>query len=116
MPLLAVPLVLAACAPMAPPPYPPGPQTGYHAIGTEPFWDLMIGPRDMVFTDRGSGRQVVQPTPRPMIGVAGEIYNTPRIQANIVHAPCSDGMSDRTYRDKVQVTVDSRPYAGCGPA
>ena len=33
---------------------------------------------------------------------------------NIVHRPCSDGMSDRTYPDTVNVTVDGRAYRGCG--
>ena len=33
---------------------------------------------------------------------------------NIVHAACSDGMSDRSYPDTVNVTVDGRPYRGCG--
>ena len=55
-----------------------------------------------------------QPTPRKIIGVAGEIYQTQRINVNIVHATCSDGMSDRTYRDKVQLTVDGRQFSGCG--
>jgi heat shock protein HslJ len=27
---------------------------------------------------------------------------------------CSDGMSDRVYPDKVQVTVDGRQFNGCG--
>ena len=49
-----------------------------------------------------------------ILGFAGEIYQTPRINVNIVHAQCSDGMSDRTYPDKVQVTVDGRRFNGCG--
>jgi len=103
----------------APTPYPtpyPGPpveQGNYRAIGTEPFWDLTIGPK-MVFTDRGNGVEVVQTTPQVQIGVAGEIYTTPRLRVNIVHAKCSDGMSDRTYPDTVQVSVDGRAYRGCG--
>ena len=103
------------------PGYPPQgyPQPGYpsqgdyRAIGTEPFWDLQIG-RDMVFTDRGNNVSVSQPTPRPINGTAGEIYRTPRLEVNIVHSQCSDGMSDRTYPDTVQVYVDGRLYRGCG--
>jgi heat shock protein HslJ len=87
----------------------------YRAIGTEPFWDLSIG-YDLTFTDRGNDVRVVQRTPRPIVGVAGEIYNTPRIRVNIVHSKCSDGMSDRTYPDTVQVTVDGRQFRGCGAA
>jgi len=118
LPLLA--LSLAACTAYPPGPgYPPGgppPYPGeatYRAIGTEPFWDLEIG-RDMVFTDRGNDVRVVQPTPQPINGVAGEIYQTPRLNVNIVHSRCSDGMSDRSYPDTVQVRVDGREYRGCG--
>ena len=95
-----------------PPAYQQG-QAGYRAIGTEPFWDLEIG-RDMVFTDRGNDIRVVQPTPRPTPGEAGETYQTTRIEMNIVRSSCSDGMSDRTYPDTVHVRVDGRAYHGCG--
>ena len=107
-------LALTACTayPPGPAPLPPG-GTDYRAVGTEPFWGLEIG-REMRFEDRGNGVLVVQPTPQPIHGVAGEIYNTPRINANIVHAACSDGMSDRTYPDQVQVRVDGHEYRGCG--
>jgi uncharacterized membrane protein len=120
LPLLA--LTLAACTsyppgpgypPGGPPPAYPGEAT-YRAIGNEPFWDLEIG-RDMVFTDRGNDNfRVIQPTPRPINGVAGEIYQTQRLNVNIVHSRCSDGMSDRTYPDTVQVRVDGREFRGCG--
>jgi uncharacterized membrane protein len=115
------------------PPYPPGPtypapgypqpgypqpgypsgEASYRAIGTEPFWDLEIG-QSLTFTDRGNNMSVVQPTPRPINGTAGEIYRTQRLEVNIVHSRCSDGMSDRTYPDTVQVYVDGRQYRGCG--
>ena len=122
LPLLA--LGLAACqtdpyGPRYPETYPapyPGPPVDrgdYRAIGTEPFWDLAIS-RNLVFTDRGSNVSVVQPTPAVQSGVAGEIYDSRRIRVNIVHSRCSDGMSDRTYPDTVQVTVDQRLYRGCG--
>jgi heat shock protein HslJ/uncharacterized membrane protein len=115
------------------PPYPPGPaypapgypapgypqpgypsgEASYRAIGTEPFWDLEIG-QNLTFTDRGNNVSVVQRTPQPINGTAGEIYRTQRLEVNIVHSPCSDGMSDRTYPDTVQVYVDGRQYRGCG--
>jgi uncharacterized membrane protein len=44
------------------------------------------------------------------------MYQTPRISLNIVHAPCNNGMSDRSYPDKVQVDVDGRRFNGCGGA
>jgi uncharacterized membrane protein len=49
-----------------------------------------------------------------IVGIAGEIYQTPRINVNIVHGECSDGMSDRVYPDKVQVSVDGKQFHGCG--
>ena len=104
-------LALAApigCAPLPPPPPPP-----YHAVGTEPFWDLLIDERNLTFR-LPDGQPIIQPTPRVIHGFAGEIYQTPRINVNIVHGQCSDGMSDRTFPDKVQVTVDGRGFNGCG--
>ena len=116
--IVLVGLLAAACAPNPPPAtYPPAHPAveTYRAIGTEPFWDIRIG-GEMVFTDRGTGLTVVQPTPRPIHGFAGDIYQTARINVNINHVRCSDGMSDRTYPDTVQVTVDGRDYRGCGAA
>jgi uncharacterized membrane protein len=110
--------LLAGCygAPPPPPPITPNPPGGvYRALGTEPFWNLMIDSQQMVFTEANApGVQIVQPTPSAIVGVAGEIYQTPRINVNIVHQPCSDGMSDRTYPDRVQVSVDGRQFSGCG--
>jgi heat shock protein HslJ len=104
--LLACPI--ASCAPLPPPPPPP-----YHALGTEPFWNLLIDEHDVTFT-QPEAAPIRQPTPPVIHGVAGEIYQTPRINVNIVHARCSDGMSDRVYPDKVQVTVDGKRFEGCG--
>ena len=106
LPLLSA--LNAACAPIPGPPAPP-----YLAVGTEPFWNLLIDERDLTFTQLDA-QPIRQPRPQPIIGIAGEIYQTPRINANIAHARCSDGMSDRIYPDKVQVTVDGRRFNGCG--
>ena len=108
--LVALPLavLLSGCL-TAPPPAPPP----YHAVGTEPFWNLLIDEHDVTFT-QPDAEPLRQPTPRVIHGVAGETYQTPRILVNIVHGSCSDGMSDRTYPDEVQVTVDGKPFSGCG--
>jgi uncharacterized membrane protein len=105
---IASALSIAACAP-----FPPAPPAPYHGVGTEPFWSLIIDERNVTFILSGE-QPIVQPKPRAIIGVAGEIYQTPRIDVNIVHAQCSDGMSDRTYPDKLQVTVDGKRFNGCG--
>ena len=96
-----------------PPNYPTG-QTTYRAVGTEPFWDLEIG-SELIFTDRGNNVSVSDPTPTPINAVAGETYRTQRLEVNIVHRQCSDGMSDRSYPDTVDIRVDGRQrYRGCG--
>lgn len=102
-------ILLAGCASTPP----PVPAISYRAAGTEPFWGLKIDNRQIEFTLAGS-RPVTQPTPKVIVGFAGEIYQTPRINVNIVHGSCSDGMSDRTYPDKVQVAVDGHRFNGCG--
>ncbi len=93
--------------------FPPAPPAPYHAVGTEPFWNLIIDDRNVTFI-RSEEQPITQPVPKAIVGVAGEIYQTPRIDVNIVHAQCSDGMSDRVYPDKVQVTVDGKRFNGCG--
>ena len=105
-----LPLVALAGGCLTPPPPPPPP---YHALGTEPFWNLLIDERNITFV-QPDAQPVTQPAVRPIIAFAGEIYQTPRINVNIVHGSCSDGMSDRTYPDKVQVGVDGRQFHGCG--
>jgi uncharacterized membrane protein len=111
LPVCALPACYAAPPPPPLTPNPPG--SVYRALGTEPFWGLTIDERQIVFT-APDAQPISQPTPRVIVGFAGEIYQTPRIGVNIVHAQCSDGMSDRTYPDKVQVSVDGRQYNGCG--
>ena len=105
---IAAAIALAGCMsiPAAPPP-------PYHAVGTEPFWNLLIDEHNITFVVP-DGPQVTQPTPRVIVGIAGEIYRTPRINVNIVHGQCSDGMSDRVYPDKVQISVDGKQFHGCG--
>ena len=62
-----------------PPPPPP-----YHAVGTEPFWNLLIDEHDLTFT-LPDAQPVRSRRPQVIIGFAGEIYQTPRINVNIVH-------------------------------
>ena len=111
--------LLAACygPPPPAPPITPNPPGGlYRAAGTEPFWDLTVDDRQIIFTDRNTNARVIQPTPSAIVGAAGETYRTPRISLNIVHAPCNNGMSDRSFPDRVQVDVDGRRFTGCGGA
>ena len=108
--LLTLPLFALVAGCMTIPPPPPAP---YRATGTEPFWSLLVDERDITFV-QPDAQPIRQPTPQKIIGVAGEIYQTPRINVNIVRAQCNDGMSDRVYPDRVQVSVDGRQFNGCG--
>lgn len=105
---LAIPaLALGLSACMSIPPPPPAP---YQAVGINAPWSLLIDQQHITFIQ---GQTVVrQPAVTPINGVAGEIYQTPRIQVNVVHTPCTAGAS--TYPDRVQVDVDGRRYEGCG--
>ena len=95
------------------PSYPAGEAT-YRAIGTEPFWDLEIG-NQLIFTDRGNDVSVSDPAPPPVMRTDGRSYRSGRLEVNIVHRQCNDGMSDRSYPDTVDVRVDGRQrYRGCG--
>ncbi len=103
--LLAIPL-LAGCMP-----YPPPPAAPYHAIGSDSRWDLIIDDANLTFIAAGQ-QPVVQRKPQVIVGFAGEIYQTPRINVNIVHAQCV--LDGRTFPDKVQARIDGVQHEGCG--
>ncbi len=106
--IIGLALAIAACMEVPGPPPPP-----YHAVGTEPFWNLLIDENSITFLQPGQ-KPIKQPTPKVIIGIAGEIYRTTRIDVNVVHTKCSDGMSERKFPDKVEVSVDGRRFNGCG--
>ena len=107
--VVALGMSLGAC--LSHPPPPPAP---YHAVGQSADWTLIIDDRYLTFIPGPGQQPILQPAVRPIIGIAGEIYQTPRINVNIVHGTCSDMRTDRVYPDRVQVDVDGRRYEGCG--
>src|SRR3546814_17231707 len=54
------------------------------------------------------------PNPGAMPGPDGERYVTDRLKVDVARGECSDGMSDRRYRDTVTVTADGQTVKGCG--
>ena len=107
--IVAIAASLTACLSHPPPAPPP-----YRAVGQSADWTLIIDDRYLTFIGAPGQQPILQPSVKPIIGFAGEIYQTPRINVNIVHGGCSDGRTSLTYPDKVQVTVDGRQYTGCG--
>ena len=97
---------LAGCMP-----YPPPPPAPYHAVGQDSNWDLIIDDKNVTYIAAGQ-QPIVQPKPQVIVGIAGEIYQTPRINVNIVHGQCVLGT--RTFPDRVQVYVDGVQHSGCG--
>ena len=109
--LLLVALAAALTACLSHPPPAPAP---YRAVGHSTDWTLIIDDRFLSFIPGPGAQPILQPAVQPIIGFAGEIYQTPRIGVNIVHGQCNDGRTDRAYPDRVQVDVDGRRYEGCG--
>ncbi|MGQ2976797.1 MAG: META domain-containing protein [Sphingopyxis sp.] len=116
-PLLAACVTLTACAPAAEtPPQGPGeqPAAAYMALGTEPGWTLEITPSRLNYDGDYGETKIMVPNPGAKPSMNGERYVTDRLTVDITHAECSDGMSDRRYRDTVTVIADGKTAKGCG--
>ena len=108
--IIAAALLVGACLP-----HPPPPPAPYRAAAKAPAdWTLIIDDRYVTFIANPGQQPLLQPVPQPISGVAGEVYQTQRINVNIVHQPCSDGRTSVQYPDTVQVYVDGRLHTGCG--
>jgi uncharacterized membrane protein len=108
-----------AVAPAAPPPAPRRPvakaEDSYRAIGTEPFWNLTI---------RDGRATLTRPDKAPL--PVGDLIRTDddravRYQgegftATVTAGPCSDGMSDAVWSDRVQIAFAEGTLKGCGGA
>lgn len=93
------------------PPAPPA--QSYKAVGTEPGWALSVTPATMKYEGDYGAVTIAEPTPPRFRPVPGRYAGT-RIQLTITPGPCSDGMSDRTYRHTVNLVADGKTVSGCG--
>ncbi len=106
--LITLPLLLAGCATMSA----PGGGESYRALGTEPFWSVNISAGRMGYaTPDGDFSDTLLSEEETG---DGRIYRGRRIILQTSLQECSDGMSDRRYRDTVRATVDGRRLEGCG--
>jgi heat shock protein HslJ len=109
-------LTLAACVPAAEAPQTPGspPAASYFALGTEPGWTLEITPGLLNYDGDYGDTKILVPNPGAQVSFSGKRYRTDRLAVTITHGECSDGMSDRRYRDRVTLVADGKTVQGCG--
>mgnify|MGYP007002410634 CR=1 FL=1 len=96
----------------------------YWALGTEPFWQAQISAGEGLIEYRGMDDErwkvfpflspVEEDTARVFAAINQETGDNIRI--SLKETPCSDGMSDRSYRFAVQLTVNGKNLSGCGIA
>lgn len=106
-------LVLTACQTIPPGNPPTNGKDVYTAMGTEPFWSLKIDGDQMRF-ERAGFPSVAATSVEARPSFNGWRYLATNMTADVTFAPCSDGMSDRTYKDTVTIMVGDTQYKGCG--
>lgn len=90
----------------------PVPAAPYRAIGTEPFWAVIV---------RGSTATLERPDHPPRrFSVREDVddkairYQGDGFAMTLTPGPCSDGMSDAIWSDRVQVAFGDGVLKGCG--
>jgi len=120
-------LLLAACGSQATGDLPGGdgtqPYAGLpaadtlHFAGTEPFWGGEVSGTRLRFAEPDDQQGTIVPVTR-FAGRGGVSFSGKLAGADFTllasEAPCSDGMSDRTYPFTVTVEAGERLLAGCG--
>lgn len=86
-------------------------EPSYRAAGAKPRWSLTLDGSTMRFQAAGR-RPLAARQPKPIIGFAGEIYRSDRMNVNVAHAACAtDG---ERYHDTVSVMIGKSTWHGCG--
>ena len=111
--ILTVALSLSACATLPEPPPVEVPLVTYKAHGTEPFWSLEAHDNIMSFNDGNEQiTRVMEYRVTPTLN--GWRYVSKNVTADVSVTSCSDGMSDRTFKNTVTVTRGNEMFNGCG--
>ncbi len=85
--------------------------------GTEPFWGVKIRGTAIDFTEPDAPAKAFANAAKAEAGGAATWTATGASGAIVVKltpGPCSDGMSDRVWAYKAEVTLGSRNLKGCG--
>ena len=86
----------------------------YKALGTEPGWALTVRENAMLYQGADGTTRLIEATP-PGFAPRTGTYRSGRLAITIASGPCSDGMSNHVWRDKVTVALASGGAArGCG--
>lgn len=112
--LYAAPLILlSACQTIPSTDDAPVAAPSYKALGTEPFWSLNIDGDTMVF-DRAGMEKIAARNVKARPSFNGWRYTAENMTVDVTFGECSDGMSDRTYKDRVTVMTGDAVFKGCG--
>ncbi|KQY95750.1 hypothetical protein ASD21_04360 [Caulobacter sp. Root1455] len=127
-PTLGLILMLAGCgeAPMgasegastapadAPASAPPGPDFSgdFRLVGTEPFWGGRIQDDGLTLSRAGQPDVGAANTGVRLEGDAG-VWGVGGLVFKLRPEPCSDGMSDRRYGYRAEVTINGQVLKGC---
>lgn len=99
--------------PAAPPPDPGRPaEDRYRAIGTEPFWAVTVK-GSVVTLERPDKAPVRYAVSRHDDGRAIR-YLGVGFSMTVTEGPCSDGMSDAVWSDRVAIAFGEGTLSGCG--
>lgn len=104
----AKPLVSRETSPS--PPEPPA----YRAIGTEPFWAVTV--RGDTATLERPDKAAVRYQVREEADAAALRFLGEGFSMTVSDGPCSDGMSDAIWSDRVQIAFGEGVLKGCGGA
>ena len=91
---------------------PPSSETRYRAVGTEPFWAVTV---------KGSMMTLERPSHPPLSLAVARTDDGRAIRylgdgfaMVVTEGPCSDGMSDAVWADRVSVSFGDGTLKGCG--
>jgi uncharacterized membrane protein len=81
-------------------------------VGTEPFWNILLGDGRLVFSSPDShlGRTVSAPF---ILNKDGAEWHDDNLDIYLTPVRCSDGMSDRGYPLKAVVHIGETVLKGC---
>jgi uncharacterized membrane protein len=98
----------------APASSPPGPNFSgdFQLVGTEPFWGGRIQADGLTLSRAGQPDVMAANTG---VRVAGDVgaWGVGGLVFRLEPEPCSDGMSDRRYDYRAEVTVNGQVLKGC---